>query len=158
MRSRKLRYWEDIAIGTKREGGGKIVTAAEIIAFASKYDPQYFHTDPKAAEKSIYGGLIASGWHTAAMMMRMLVDGFNNDTASLGSPGFDTLRWYMPVRPGDILSVRSVCVDKAPSQSRPGTGSCRFQTEVLNQKGEVVMSLITIGMYRRRPQGEETPT
>lgn len=144
-------YFEDVEPGTVRETGTKTVTADEIIAFAREFDPQYFHLDAEAAKDSMFGGLVASGWHTASMTMRLMVDSFVGDTASIGSPGFDDLRWLKPVRPGDTIRVRSTVLDKSPSQRRPEIGSVRFRTEALNQRGEVVMSLTSIGLYRRRP-------
>ncbi|MCW5752549.1 MAG: MaoC family dehydratase [Alphaproteobacteria bacterium] len=145
-----MRYFEDIPVGLVRETGSHTMDREEILAFAQEFDPQPFHIDEEAARQSIYGGLIASGWHTAAAMMRLIVDGFVGDTASLGSPGFDNLRWLRPVRPGDTIRVRSTCVESIPSRSKP-IGICKFQTEVFNQHSETVMTVLTIGMYRRRP-------
>ena len=144
-------HFEDVAIGAVRETGSKTVTAEEIIEFGIEFDPQYYHVDPERAKDSIFGGLVASGWHIGAMAMRLMVDSFVGNTASVGSPGFDDLRWMKPVRPGDTIRVRSTVLDKAPSQRRPEIGSVRFRTELLNQRDEVVMSLISIAMYRRRP-------
>lgn len=146
-----MKYFEDVEVGSARETASRTIQAAEMIAFARQYDPQFFHIDPEAAKGSIYGGLIASGWHTASVMMRLMVDGFVNDTAGMGSPGFDDLRWHAPVRPGDTIRVRSTLVEKTPSKSRPDIGSCRYRTEVLNQRDEVVLSLTSIGLLRRRP-------
>ena len=146
-----MQYFEDIEVGAVRETGSRTVTKDEIIAFAQKFDPQPFHVDEEAAKSSIYGGLIASGWHTASTMMRLMVDNFVNGSAGLGSPGFDELRWLKPVRPGDTLRVRSTCIDKTPSRSRPEIGACRYRTEVLNQHDEVVLTMISIGLIRRRP-------
>ena len=103
-----------------------------------------------SAKGSIFGGLVASGWHTGSMAMRLMVDSFVGNTASVGSPGFDDLRWLKPVRPGDTIRVRSTVLGKTPSQRRPEIGTVRFRTELLNQRDEVVMSLISIAMYRRR--------
>ncbi len=146
-------YFEDIEIGLRREFGSHTLSEDEIIAFASKFDPQPFHTDPKAGAESHFGGLVASGWHTGCIAMRLLVDNIilKENIAGFGSPGFDDLRWLKPVRPGDTLSVRSQCVEKRPSQSRPEIGSARFFTEVLNQNDEVVMSYLATGIYLRRP-------
>jgi acyl dehydratase len=144
-------YFEDVEPGTTRETGTKTVTAEEIIAFAREFDPQYFHLDAEAAKHSMFGGLVASGWHTGSMAMRLMVDSFTGDSATIGSPGFDDLKWRKPVRPGDTIRVRSTVLDKTPSQRRPDIGSVRFGTEVLNQQGEVVMSLVSIALYRRRP-------
>jgi len=146
-----LQYFEDVGIGDVRETGSMLVDRDEIIAFARDFDPQPFHIDEAAAKASIFGGLIASGWHTAAMTMRLLVDSFTGKISSTGSPGFDDLKWLKPVRPGDRIRVRSTCLEKIPSQSRPTIGVCKFKTEVLNQHDEPVMSLISIAMYNRRP-------
>ncbi len=146
-----MNFFEDYEIGHVTEIGSHRFTADDIVRFASAFDPQPFHVDEAAARDSIYGGLIASGWHTAAMMMRLLVDGFVGDSAGMGSPGFDDLRWLKPVRPGDAIRVRSTCLEKTPSRSRPNLGSIRFRTEVLNQDDEVVMSMVSIALYLRRP-------
>ena len=146
-----MRYFEDYEVGQCREYGSYHVTEAEIIEFASKYDPQWFHTDPERAKSSIYGGLIASGWHTTAMLMRMTVDGNVGQAASLGSPGVDEVRWLKPVRPGDTLRVRSTVTELAPSRSKPDRGVVRSFTEVLNQNGEVVMTTRGMVMIGRRP-------
>ena len=147
-------YFEDIQVGETAEFGSRTLTLDEIVAFAREFDPQPFHIDEAAAARSIYGGIIASGWHTAALVMRMIVDELLGDRgrASLGSPGFDDLAWLKPVRPGDTLSVRSTCIEKTPSRSRDDIGSARFQTEALNQDGDVVMRFNAIGLYRRRPK------
>ena len=108
-------YFEDIAVGDKTVFGEKKVTLEEILEFAHKYDPQSFHIDEKAAEESIYNGIIASGWHTGGMLMRMLVDSMVNQRAGLGSPGFDDLRWILPVRPGDVLRFESTVIEARKS-------------------------------------------
>ena len=107
------------------------------------------HLDPNAASFTIYGGLIASGWHTASMFMRLLVDGLVKDSASLGSPGIDELRWLKPVRPGDVLSGRSTVVEVVPSRSKPDRGHVKMRYEVTNQKGETVMTMVGRGMFGR---------
>ena len=135
------RYWEDYVSGTVHEFGSLVVDQADVIAFGQRFDPQPFHTDPDVARRSIYGGLIASGWHTAALTMRLLVDHYLSRTASLGSPGIDELRWLQPVRPGDRLSVRVAVLETRRSRSKPEQGIIRSQVEVLNQAGDVVMSL-----------------
>ncbi len=135
------RYFEDYVPGSVHEFGPVKVEEAEIIEFARRYDPQPFHIDPEAAKDSIYGGLIASGWHTASLMMRVLVDHYLSHVASLGSPGVDELRWLKPVRPGDELTVRVTVLETRRSRSKPDRGIVRSFVEVLNQKGEVVMSL-----------------
>jgi acyl dehydratase len=146
-----MRYFEDFVVGETMESAPHTLSEAEIIAYAREFDPQPFHVDPAAAARTIFGGLIASGWHTAALMMRLQVDAFQKDTAALGSPGFDDLRWLKPVRPGDSIRVRITCAEKTPSRSRPDTGSVRLATEIVNQHGDVVMTIMQIGRYRCRP-------
>jgi acyl dehydratase len=113
----------------------------EVIAFARRFDPQVFHTDPESAKKSIYGGLIASGWHTAGLMMRLFADHYLSKVASLGSPGVDELRWNKPVRPGDELSIRVTVQETKRSRSKPDRGMVHSFIEVMNQNREVVMSM-----------------
>ncbi|HYZ42211.1 MAG TPA: MaoC family dehydratase [Stellaceae bacterium] len=135
------RYFEDYLPGSIVEYGDIRVSQDEIIEFARRYDPQDMHVDPAAAARGRFGGLIASGWHTAAMMMRVIVDNFLPQTASLGSPGIDELRWLQPVRPGDVLRVRLTVLEATPSRSKRDRGLVRTFVEVLNQQGTVVMSL-----------------
>lgn len=145
-----MQYFEDIVPGAARETGSHTFTVEAIIAFARQFDPQPFHTDPEAARQSSFGGLVASGWHTASTVMRLMVDSAIDLDASLGSPGFDDLLWLKPVRPGDTVRARMTCIDKTPSKSRPGIGSARFTTEVFNQRDELVMSFTSIGIMRFR--------
>ena len=140
------RYFEDYRAGSVFECGSITVEQSEMIAFAKRYDPQAFHTDPAAAARSIYGGLIASGWYTAAMTMRLLVAKYLSGIASLGSPGIDELRWIGPVRPADALSVRVTILDARRSRSKPDRGVVRSLIEVSNQRGELVMSLKAINL------------
>lgn len=148
-----MQYFEDITVGAARETGSHTFTEDAIIAFARQFDPQPFHTDPAAAKQSSFGGLVASGWHTASTVMRLMVDSAIDLEASLGSPGFDDLLWLRPVRPGDTVRARMTCIEKTPSKSRPGIGSARFTTEVFNQNDELVMSFTSIGIMRfRNPQ------
>ena len=135
------RHFEDYAPGAVFEYGAIPVTEAEIIEFARRFDPQYIHVDRERAVQGPFGGLIASGWHTAAMMMRLIVDNFLPGHASLGSPGIDELRWLKPVRPADVLSVRLSVLEATRSRSRPDRGVVRTLCEVLNQDREVVLSL-----------------
>lgn len=144
-------YFEDFAVGDTLELGSVTVSEDEIIEFARAYDPQPFHVDANAAAHSIFGGLIASGWHTCALTMRLMVDGLLSKAASLGSPGVDQIRWQRPVRPGDILTARATVLEVRPSQSRPDRGSMRIRTEVTNQAGETVMWMESIGIMGRRP-------
>ncbi|MGD8289266.1 MAG: MaoC family dehydratase [Gemmatimonadota bacterium] len=130
--------------------GSYEVTEEEILEFARKYDPQPFHTDPEVAKGSIYGGLIASGWHTCAMSMRMLCDKLLLRAASLGSPGLDQIRWLRPVRPGDTLGGFMEVVESRPSRSKPDRGIIKSRWEVKNQDDEVVLTMEGAAMYRRR--------
>ena len=145
-------YLEDFRTGPLGDLGRRTLTKEEILAFAREYDPQPFHIDEEAAARSIFGGLIASGWHTIGVCMRMIVDGFVNRTASLGSPGFDEVRWLKPVRPGDTLTVRGEILDIIPSGSKPDRGIIHVRYEALNQHGELVLTMLGLGMFERRPR------
>src|SRR5207245_3532947 len=127
------RYFEDYIPGAVFEYGEIRVDEAEIIEFARRFDPQDMHVDPEAAARGRFGGLIASGWHTAAMMMRLVVENFLPKAASLASPGIDELRWLEPVRPGDALRIRVTVLEAIPSRSRPDRGMVRRVVEALNQ-------------------------
>ena len=143
-------YFEDIVPGTVGQFGSIEVSQADIIEFARKFDPQYFHLDPEAAKRSLFGGLAASGWHTASLMMRLLVDHVLSPETSLGSPGVDELRWLKPVRPGDVLSIRITTLETTRSRSKPDRGVVRSYVEVLNQTSEAVMTVKTLVLYRCR--------
>jgi len=147
-------YFEDFKVGQVIELGSCTVSKDEIIAFARKFDPQPFHIDEAAAERSIYGGLIASGMHTCSIFMRLLYDGLLSRAASMGSPGQDELRWIKPVRPGDTLSARGLVEELIPSRSKPDRGLIRTTYEVFNQDGDKVMTLRGIGMFEKRPTEE----
>jgi acyl dehydratase len=147
------RYFEDYALGAIYEFGGVTVTEAEIIEFAKRFDPQPFHIDPELAKLTIYGGIIASGWHTGSIMMRLLVDNFVSSTAGMGSPGVDQMRWPVPVRGGDELSIRITVTEKRRSKSKPDRGIMKSLTELLNQSGEVVMEMQGISFVRCRAAG-----
>ena len=123
------------------EFGSIAVEEAEMISFASRFDPQPFHTDPEAGKRSIYGGLIASGWHSASLMMRLFVDHYLSHVASLGSPGVDELKWLKPVRPGDTLALRITVSETKRSRSKPDRGIVYSYVEALNQKEEIVMTM-----------------
>ena len=144
-------YFEDFEVGQTRAFGAYAVTEAEVVAFGRQFDPQAFHIDPDAAADTVFGGLIASGWHTCGMMMRMVCDDGLPRTAVLASPGFENLKWLRPVRPGDVLSVRSVVAEKIESKSKPDRGIIKIANTVLNQTGEAVMTITNIAFYRRRP-------
>jgi acyl dehydratase len=144
------RYFEDFVVGMVSEFGEIAVTAGEIVEFAQRYDPQVMHTDPVAAAQGPFGGLIASGWHTASMMMRLFADHYLPKAASIASPGLDELRWILPVRPGDRLRVRVTVLETHRSRSKPDRGMVRCLVEVLNQTGDVVMSLKPMNLLRCR--------
>ncbi len=145
-------YFEDFQVGDVVELGNRTVSEAEIIDFATQFDPQPFHIDREKAKDSFFGGIIASGWHTASLLMRMLVDEVLNGTISLGSPGLEELRWIQPVRPGDTLHGRFTILEASTSKSRPNLGILRCKNEMLNQNGEVVMSFTSTGFFGRKPQ------
>jgi acyl dehydratase len=140
---REHRYLEDYQPGTSYRYGSVTLDEASIIAFARDYDPQPFHIDPAAAADGAYGGLIASGWQTCCVMMRLLVDHVVSPVSSLGSPGCDELRWLKPVRPGDTLDVRISFHDSRRSRSKPDRGLVAASIEILNQADEVVMTMKT---------------
>jgi acyl dehydratase len=144
------RYFEDYIPGAVFEYGEIRVDEAEILDFARRFDPQDMHADPEAAKHGRFGGLIASGWHTAAMMMRLVVENFLPKKASLASPGIDELRWLRPVRPGDVLRLRVTVLEATRSRSRPDRGVVRTFMEVLNQDREVVMSLKPMNIIASR--------
>jgi len=146
-----VRYFEDFKPGDVIELGSRTISKESILAFAREFDPQPFHTDEEAAKRSIYGGLLASGWHTGSLLMRILNDGLLKDTASLGSPGVDELRWLKPVRPGDVLSARMTVLESIPSRSKPDRGLIRSLMEMRNQHGEVVLTIRGLSLLGRRP-------
>jgi len=147
-----IRYLEDFVPGETVELGSHEFTSESIITFAREYDPQPMHTDPVRAAESPFGGLIASGWHTAGIYMRLLVDNLIAGTVSFGSPGLDHLRWLKPVRPGDVLRARITFLEATPSRSRPDRGILRSRGEMVNQHDEVVMSVEAVNFFGRKPQ------
>ena len=144
------RYFEDYVPGRVFEYGSITLNEQEIVEFAKRFDPQFIHTDPRAAADGPFHGLIASGWHTAAVMMRLFVDHYLSHVASMASPGIDELRWSRPVRPGDSLSIRVAVIEANRSRSKPDRGMVRSLIEVLNQDREVVMSLQAMNILRCR--------
>lgn len=143
-------YWEDFHPGQVREIGGISLSEEEIIEFGKKYDPQPFHTDRDQAKQSYFGGLIASGWQTASVCMRLICDLYLLEAASLGSPGVDDVRWVKPVRPGDTLRLKTTVLETRASVSRPDMGTVRSRSDLYNQHGELVMHMSGVGMFRRR--------
>ncbi|WP_309897113.1 MaoC family dehydratase [Archangium sp.] len=147
-----MRYFEDFQVGQVHELGSYVVPREEILAFARQFDPQPFHLDDEAGRQSIFGSIIASGWHTAAICHRLLVESLLKDSASMGSPGLDELRWLLPVKPGDTISARIEVLAVTPSRSKPDRGSLKTRMEVRNQRGEVVMTESATVLFRRRPE------
>ncbi|MCA1245818.1 MaoC family dehydratase [Massilia sp. MS-15] len=146
-------YFEDFFAGQEIDLGERCVSEEEIVAFARAYDPQPFHVDREAAGASIYGGVIASGWHTCSMMMRMVVDGLMCAASSMGSPGLDGVRWLRPVRAGDTLRVRYLTTAVKASASKPDRGVVWSKWTATNQHGEEVCTIEGMGMFGRRPAG-----
>ena len=144
------RFFEDYQAGRIYEFGAITVSEAEIIAFSRRYDPQYFHVDRERAAGSEFGGIIASGFHTASIVMRLYADHYLPGEASLGSPGVDELRWPNPVRPGDTLRIRVTILEARPSRSKSDRGILRAKVEALNQNDDVVLSMTAVNILRRR--------
>jgi acyl dehydratase len=142
--------FEDFEPGRVHELGSKVVSEDEIVAFAREFDPQPFHIDPEAAKDSVFGGLIASGWHTGAMWMRLYVDSLLGGASGQGSSGIEELRWLAPVRPGDTLSGRLIVLDATASESHPDRVTVRIRGEMVNQDGVTVMSMVSRGRFARR--------
>jgi acyl dehydratase len=145
-------WWEDFKVGEHSEMGRHTFSAEEIVAFAKQFDPQPFHTDPQAARASAFGGLIASGWHTCAVGMRLMVDQYIGRTVSLGSPGIEDIRWLKPVRAGDTLTYSRTVTESRASTSRAGVGLVKHRWEAVNQAGETVLTMEGWGMYGRKPE------
>jgi acyl dehydratase len=145
------RYLNDYVEGDVHQFGKIVVEEDELIAFANRFDPQAMHTDPEVAGNGPFGGLIASGWHTGSLTMRLYVDHYLTHAASLASPGLDELRWLKPVRPGDTLSVRVTVLENVPSRSKPDRGAVTSFVEVINQTDETVMTFRAVNIIGKRP-------
>ena len=146
-------YFEDFSPGWTAEYGPRRVTREEMIGFAAQFDPQPMHLDEEAARGTMLGGLGASGWHTCCVMMKMVADGVLLDSASMGAPGIDEVRWLKPVRPGDSLTVRGSVLSARASQSKPDRGFVNFLWEVFNERDQKVMTLTCPQMLLRRDAG-----
>lgn len=144
-------WWEDFRLGDTIEMGRHTFTEEEILAFGRQYDPQPFHADPAAAPRTTFGGLIASGWQTCAIAMRLMVENYVGKTVSLGSPGVDNIRWLKPVRPGDTLVYKRIVTETRASMTRKGVGLVKHRYEAVNQAGELVLTMEGWGMFGRRP-------
>jgi len=145
------RYFEDYIPGQIHEFGTITVSEPEILEFARRFDPQPMHVDPEAAAEGRYGGIIASGWHTVGLAMRLLVDHYISKVASLASPGVDEVRWPHPVRPEDAIRIRVSVLEARPSRSKPDRGVVRTLIEAFNQDDQLVLSLVAMSIFRRRP-------
>lgn len=145
------RWFEDYVAGGVYEWGPIAVDQDEVIDFAEKYDPQAMHVDPQRAAKGLFGGLIASGWHTAGMMMRLAVDHYLSSVSGIASPGVDDLRWIAPVRPGDELTLRVSVLETRRSASKPDRGLVVSLLEGVNQRGETVCSMRAKNLFLTRP-------
>jgi len=148
------RYWEDFSVGQIEEFGNHTVSEDEIIEFATAFDPQSFHIDPDAAKDHFFGGLIASGWHTGSMLMRMIVKEQLANSSSMGSPGLDELRWITPVRPGETLKARSEVLEVHSHKTRDDRGFVKFRHTILNQDSDVKMTVISTTIFGRKPAVE----
>lgn len=146
-------FWEDFVPDVRELMGEVTVDLEEVMAFAKRYDPQPFHVDVQEAEKSIYGGIIASGWHTCSMVMRLMCDSYLVNSSSLGSPGIEEVKWLSPVYPGNVLSAFRTVVETRASASKPDRGIVKTFWEVENEKGQLVMSMIGINFFLRREAG-----
>ena len=144
-------WWEDFKLGESAEMGRYTFSEDEILAFGRKYDPQSFHTDPVAAKRTVFGGVIASGWLTCAIAMRLMVENYIHETASMGSPGVENIRWLKPVRPGDTLTYKRIVTQTRASTTRKGVGLVKHRYEAVNQQGELVLTMEGWGMFGRRP-------
>ncbi len=147
-------YWEDFPVGRIDTFGNRTVTEEEIVEFATDFDPQLFHVNKEAAEKHFFGGLIASGWHTGAMLMRMIVDNLLPNSTSVGSPGIEELRWKQPVRPGDVLKVHSEVLTSTLHKYKSDRGFTKFRHTVLDQEDQVKMVMVSTIIFLRRPNQE----
>jgi acyl dehydratase len=150
------RHFEDFRTGQSVVSRPYVMTKDEIVEFARKYDPQPFHVDEEAARHTFYGELIASGWHTCAVAMRLICELYVADSVSMGSPGVEQVRWLKPVRPGDALRLRWTVLETRPSRSRPEMGAVQSQWEVLNQQDDLVMTMTGWGLFGRRTSGPGT--
>ena len=146
-------HWEDFHPDQAIDLGSRLVTREEIVAFAAEYDPQPMHLDEAGAQAGMFGGLVASGWHSCCILMRMLTDGFLRDASFMGAPGVEEVNWLAPVRPGDRINARATVLETRPSRSRPNVGFVKFRFELVDAADKPVMILIVSPMFGRRPTG-----
>lgn len=143
-------FWEDFTPGRVFEHGSQRLSEDDIVRFAREWDPQRYHTDPEAAKQTPFGGLIASGWQSCGVAMRLMCDAYLNESSCVGSPGIDEIRFRKPVRPGDTLRFRSTVLEQRPSRTQPKRGTVTFRWELLNQNDEVVLTMLGHQLYLRR--------
>ena len=146
-------FLDDLEAGQIYRLGSQSLSEEDIIAFAERYDPQPFHIDPEAAAETIYGGVIASGWQTVCIFMRLFVDGLLSRSAAMGSPGLDELRWLRPVRPGDVLDARVEVLESRPSRSKPDRGLTKLRCVVADESGDEVLTFIANVLFQKRETG-----
>jgi acyl dehydratase len=146
-----LIWWEDFRVGDTADLGRHTFTEEEIVAFGRQFDPQPFHVDAEQARHGPFGGLVASGWHTCAVGMRLMCEAYMSRTVSLGSPGVDNVRWLKPVRAGDTVAYRRIVLESRASSSRKGVGLVKQRWEAVNQRGELVLTMDGWGLFGRRP-------
>jgi acyl dehydratase len=146
-------HWEDFHPGQVTDLGSRLVTRDEIVAFAAEYDPQPMHLDEEGARGGLFGGLVASGWHSCCILMRMLTDSLLNETSFMGAPGVEEVKWLAPVRPGDRIAARATVLETRASRSRPDMGFVKFRFELVDAADQPVMILIVSPMFGRRPAG-----
>ena len=149
------RHWEDFSPGQVADCGSRLITREEIIAFAAEYDPQPMHLDEHAGRATLLGGLVASGWHSCCILMRMMSDDFIGQADFLGSPGVEEVKWLAPLRPGERISARATVLETRPSRSRPDIGFVKFRCELIDAAGKPLLSLIVSPMFGRRSAGAE---
>ena len=147
------RWFEDYVVGTTAEHGTVAVDEAELVDFGRRFDPQPFHVDAEAAAQGPFGGLIASGWHTCALMMRLFAQEYLSEVSSLGSPGVDELRWLRPVRAGDRLTLRTTVEEARLSRTKPDRGLVRTRIELLGPAAEPVLTMTALNLVLTRPAG-----
>jgi acyl dehydratase len=143
-------HWEDFSPGQVTDCGSRLVTREEIVGFAAEYDPQPMHLDEQAARATLLGGLVASGWHSCCILMRMLSDGMLGDTSFMGTPGVEEVRWLAPLRPGERIKARATVLETRPSRSRPGMGFVKFRWELVDTSDKLLMSMVVSPMFARR--------
>jgi acyl dehydratase len=143
-------HWEDFSPGQVTECGSRLITRAEIVAFAAEYDPQPVHLDEAAARATLFGGLVASGWHSCCVLMRMLNDGLLGETSCMGAPGVEEVQWLAPIRPGERIKARATVLETRSSRSRPDLGFVKFRWELINTADQSVMTMIVSEMFGRR--------